>query len=156
MNVEVGEAVTGLRACPGSVVSTSPGIVVVVWVSAHVKAVGTVVSGAIVEEIFSVNSPALFLSVRSSERCCVVAPMLGPAACAVLCGGLVCVAFCSGLLVLVGLLVNRVFLIEVLVEEWESETRVALWVSAAVLCGESDASAGRGSFLISVTLVGNS
>lgn len=38
------------------VVSTSPGVVVVVWAAAHVKAVGTVVSGAIVEGISSVKS----------------------------------------------------------------------------------------------------
>lgn len=97
-----------------SAVSTSPGIVVVVWVAAHVKAVGTVVSGAIVDGIFSVKSSP---SVCSSGRCCVVAPMLGPAAGVVPHGGWVCVAFCSGVPVLVGLLVNRVFLIEVLVGE---------------------------------------
>lgn len=99
-----------------NVVSTSPGIVVVVRAAAHVKAVGTV-SGAIVEEIFSVKSLASSLSVTSSGRCCGIAPMLGPAARAVPHGGWVCVAFCSGVLVLVGLLVNRVFLIELLVGE---------------------------------------
>lgn len=53
---EVGAVVAGLGVCLGSVVSTSPGIVVMVWASAHVKAVGTVVSGAVVEEIFSASS----------------------------------------------------------------------------------------------------
>lgn len=102
---------------PFSVVSTSPGFVVVVWTAAHVKAVGTVVSGAIVEEIFSVKSLAVSSSVCSSGRSCAVTPMLGPAAGAVLDGGWVCVAFCSGAFVLVGLLVNRVFVIELLVRE---------------------------------------
>lgn len=42
--------VTGPRGCLlVSVDSTSPGIVIVVWAAAHVKAVGTVVSGAIVK-----------------------------------------------------------------------------------------------------------
>lgn len=41
--------------------------------------------------------------------------MLGPAARAVPYGGWVCVALCPGVLVVVGLLVNRVFLIEVIV-----------------------------------------
>lgn len=110
--------VTGPRGCLlVSEVSTSPGIVVVVWAAAHVKAVGTVVSGAIVEEIFPMKSSASSLSVCSSGRCCAVAPMLGLAARAVACGGWVCVAFCSGVPVLVGLLVNRVFLIELLVGE---------------------------------------
>lgn len=110
--------VTGLRGCLlVSVVSTSPGFVVVVWAAAHVTAVGTVVSGAIVEEIFLVKSSATSLSVFPSGRCCTVAPMLGPAACVVPCGGWVCVAFCSGVFVLVGLLVNRLLLIELLVGE---------------------------------------
>lgn len=110
--------VAGPRGCLlVSVVSTSPGIVVVVLAAAHVKAVGTVVSGAIVEEIFSVKSSASSLSVCSSGRCCAVAPMLGPTAREVSRGGWVCVAFCSGVPVLVGLLVNRVFLIELLVGE---------------------------------------
>lgn len=98
-------------------VSTSPAIVVVVWTSAHVKAVGTVVSGATVEEIVCVKSSASSSSVSLFGRCCGVAPMLGPAARAVPRGGWVCVAFCSGVLVLVGLLVNRVFLIELPVAE---------------------------------------
>lgn len=117
----VSEDVAGvicLRECVlVSVVSTMPGVVVVVWTSAHVNTVGTVVSGAIVKYIFSVKSSASSLSVCSSGRCCVVAPMLGPAAGGVPLGGWVCVAFCPGVLVLVGLLVNRVFLIELLVGE---------------------------------------
>lgn len=118
-NVVCGDmgGVTGPRGCLVSVVSTSPGFVVVVCATAHVKAVGTVVSGAIVEGIFSENSSASSLSVCSSGRCCAVVPMLGLAACVEPCGEWVCVAFCSGALVLVGLLVNTVFPIELLVGE---------------------------------------
>lgn len=94
--------------------SSSTGAVVVLW-TAFVKAVGTVVSGAIVEVIFPVKSSALSLSVCSSGRCCSLAPMLGPAACAVPRSGWLCVAFCSGTFVLMGLLVNKVFVIELLV-----------------------------------------
>lgn len=69
--------VTGPRACLlANVVSSGPGIVVVVWAAAHVKAVGTVVSGAIVEWIFSVKSSASSSSPSSSSRCCGVAPKL--------------------------------------------------------------------------------
>lgn len=57
---------------------------------------------------------------------------------------------------LVGLLVNRVFLIELLVGEKESKTRVSLLPCAVVLCGESDVPVGSVSVLISVTLVRNS
>lgn len=52
-----------------SVVSTSVGLVVVVWPTSHVKAVGTVVSGAIVGSIFSVKPSALCLSTSSSAKC---------------------------------------------------------------------------------------
>lgn len=111
---EDAEGGTGPRVCVVViVVSTSCGTVVVVWAAVHVMAVGTVVSGAVVEEIVSASS----LSASSSGRCCGVAPMLGPAARAVPHGGWVCVAFLSGALVLVGLLVNRVFLIGLLVGE---------------------------------------
>lgn len=155
-NVVFGEAVgvTGLRgSLLGSVVSTNPGFVVVVRAAAHVTAVGTVVSGAIVEAISPAKSSATSLSVFPSERCCVVAPVLGPAARVVPCGGRVCVAFCSGAFVLVGLLVNRALLIELLVGEWEPGTRVSLSVCAMLLCGESDVPVGSDSVLIFATLV---
>ena len=152
---EVVGGVTGLRECLRvvSVVSTSPGFVVEVWVAAHVKAVGTVVSGAIVDEIFPVKSSATSLSVRCSGRCRAVAPMLGPAASVMPCGGWVCVAFCSGAFVLVaGLLL---LLIELLVGEWESETRASLSLCAMLLWGESDVPVGSDSVLIFVTLIGS-
>lgn len=109
--------VTGPKGCLVSVVSTSPGFGVVVSATSHVKAVGTVVSGAVVEEIISEKSSASSLSVCSSGRGCEVAPMVGLAACVEPCVEWVCVAFCSGVLLLVGLLVSAVFLIELLVGE---------------------------------------
>lgn len=109
--------VTGPNACLVSVVSTSPGFVVVAWGTVHVRAVGTVVSGAVVEEIISENSLASSLSVCCSGRCCEVAPMVGPSACVESCIEWVYIAFCSGVLLLVGLLVNTVYLIELLVGE---------------------------------------
>lgn len=137
----------------GSVVSTNPGFVVVVRAAAHVKAVGTVVSGAIVEVISPVKSSATSLSLFSSGRCGVVASMLGPAARVVPCGGRVCVAFCSGAFVLVGLLANRALLIELLVGEWEPGTRVSLSACAMLRYGESDVPVGSDSVLIFATLV---
>lgn len=52
-----------------SVVSTSVGTGVMVWPTSHVKAVGAVVSGAIVGSILSVKPSALRLSTSSSARC---------------------------------------------------------------------------------------
>lgn len=149
--------VTGLGVCLlVRVVATSPGFVVEGWAAAHVRAVGTVVSGAIVEEVFPASSSATSSSVCSSGRCCAVAPMLGPAACVMPCGGWPCVAFCSGAFVLLaGLLVSRGLLIELPVGEWESETRVSLSVRAVLPCGESDVPVGRDWVLISVTLTGS-
>lgn len=54
---------------------------------------------------------------------------------------------------LVGLLVNRVFLIELLVGVLESETRISLLVCVMLLCGESDVPVGSVSGPSFVTLV---
>lgn len=107
----------GPEGCLLSVISTNAGFTVVVLAGAHVKAVGTVVSGAIVNEIFSDISSAPILSVCSVGRCCVVALVLGLAACTVPNGEWVCVAFCSGAFVLAVFFVNRVFMIELVVGE---------------------------------------
>lgn len=133
------------------VVSARLGLVEVVWAAAHVRAVGTVVSGATV--VFVVKPP----SSSSSGRCCSAAPMLCTAASVIPGGGWECVAFCCGAFVLlVGLSVKRAPVMELLVGEWELKTSVTLLVCAELLCGESDVPVGSDSPRNVVTLIRSS
>lgn len=104
---------TETNGCLVSVVSTSPGFIVVVWTGAHIKTVGTIVSGGVAE--VAVNTS--FFSVCSFGRWYAEAPVLGPAACTVPWARWGRVAFCAGAFVLVGLLENRTFLMGALLGE---------------------------------------